>query len=202
MSSFAHQHLLEVSRDLGDRLHDAIDARGSLRLRRTLRSSAFPVVLCRAVAGQQLSVRAAQTIWGRVLERVGEVDLVDYLGGRCTQQLRSCGLSGAKAKAMQAIAQAARGGELDAKELEKLPHEQRVHRLTEIWGVGQWTADMMGIFYFGDRDIWPDGDVTARKTLERLTSKRRKTLRTAERFAPYRSYLALHMWQHADATPT
>ena len=201
MSSLAHQHLLEVSRELGE-LYDVIDARGSIRMSRPLRRSPFPFVLCRAVAGQQLSVRAAQTIWGRVLDRVGEEELVEYLGGRCTEALRACGLSGAKTKAMQAIAEAARAGELDAKSLEKVSHQERVERLTAIWGVGQWTADMMGIFYFGDRDIWPDGDVTARKTLQTLTSKRRKTLRTAERFAPYRSYLALHMWRHADAAPT
>ena len=103
---------------------------------------------------------------------------------------------------MRSIAKAARAGELDAAELSKVAHAVRAERLTAIWGVGQWTADMMGIFYFGDRDIWPDGDVTARKTLAKLTSRRRKTVRTAERFAPYRSYLALHMWRHADASPT
>lgn len=132
------------------------------------------------------------------MDTVGDEDLVEYLSGRCTDSLRACGLSGAKTKAMQAIASA----DLDADELESLSHDERSKRLTAIWGVGRWTADMMGIFYFGDRDIWPDGDVTARKTLEALTSKRRKTQRTAERFAPYRSYLALHMYRHADAAPT
>ena len=200
MSKRAHRHLLDASRPLR-RLHDAIDARGAIRLTRPLRDAPFELVLCRAVAGQQLSVHAARTIWGRVLERVGEDDLVDYLGGRCTASLRACGLSGAKTKAMRAIAEAARAGELDADALAKIPHDERSEQLTAIWGVGPWTADMMGIFYFGDRDVWPDGDVTARKTLQRLTSARRKTLRTAALFAPYRSYLALHMWRHADAAP-
>ena len=57
------------------------------------------------------------------------------------------------------------------------------------------------MFWFGEEDIWPDGDVAARKTLEKLTSARRKTHRTALRFAPYRSYLALYMWQWVDAKP-
>ncbi|MEM8810884.1 MAG: DNA-3-methyladenine glycosylase 2 family protein, partial [Cyanobacteria bacterium P01_G01_bin.38] len=77
----------------------------------------------------------------------------------------------------------------------------RAQRLTAIWGVGQWTADMMSIFYFGDPDIWPDGDVTARTNLIQLTSARRKTTLTAARFAPHRSYLALYMWRHSDAAP-
>lgn len=202
MSAKAHQHLLETSLGLSTSLRDAITTNGSIQLRRRLRSGSFPVVLCRAVAGQQLSVKAARTIWGRVLDEVGDRELVDYLGGKCAKPLRACGLSGAKTKAMQSIAQAERAGELDVATLGALDHEERAKKLTAIWGVGQWTADMMGIFYFGDRDIWPDGDVTARKTLQRLTSKRRKTVRTAQRFAPYRSYLALHMWRHADAAPT
>jgi DNA-3-methyladenine glycosylase II len=60
---------------------------------------------------------------------------------------------------------------------------------------------MVNLFYFGEEDIWPEGDVTARKTLISLTSKRRKTVRSAERFAPYRSYLALYMWRWVDARP-
>ena len=77
----------------------------------------------------------------------------------------------------------------------------RNERLTALWGVGPWTADMMNMFYFGEADIWPDGDLAARKTLEGLTSKRRKTVRTAAHFKPYRSWLALYMWAHLDAPP-
>jgi DNA-3-methyladenine glycosylase II len=80
-------------------------------------------------------------------------------------------------------------------------YAERSAALTSIWGVGQWTADMMCMFYFGEHDVWPDGDVGARKTLERLTNRRRSTIRTAQLFAPHRSYLALYMWAHADARP-
>lgn len=95
----------------------------------------------------------------------------------------------------------AQTGQLDQTELMPLHASQRSDRLTQLWGVGQWTANMMNIFYFGEPDIWPNGDVTARKTLEKLTSKRRKTINTAARFAPYRSYLAFHMWRYVDAGP-
>jgi DNA-3-methyladenine glycosylase II len=90
---------------------------------------------------------------------------------------------------------------LDQKILSRLDHNQRSEQLTEIWGVGQWTADMMGIFYFGDKDVWPDSDLAVWKTLQRLTNRRRKTLRTAQRFAPHRSYLAIYMWRIADTMP-
>lgn len=154
--------------------------------------------LCRAVAGQQLSVKAATSIWKRVVNSAADQPLATYFSTVSSDRLRSCGLSAAKAKAMRAIALAAKSNQLNETMLSELDHDDRTRCLTEIWGVGQWTADMMGIFYFGDPDIWPDGDTTARKNLERLTNRRRKTVRTAARFAPYRSYLALYMWHQAD----
>jgi len=102
---------------------------------------------------------------------------------------------------MKAIVAAESEGRLEVETLRELVHEERSMRLTSIWGVGQWTADMMSIFYFGDQDVWPETDITVWKTLERLTSKRRNTTRTAALFAPHRSYLAMYMYRIADARP-
>ena len=202
MSRTAHRHLVEVARPLSSALTEALLSSGPLALSRRNKNQPLAEVLCRAVAGQQLSTKAAATIWGRVLERAGDRDLVRYLGETDPLELRSAGLSNAKSKAVQAIAEAAQAGELDPDELRKLDRDARCQRLTTIWGVGDWTADMIDIFYFGNRDVWPDGDVAARKTLEKLTSRRRKTEKTAALFAPYRSYLALHMWHHCDGMPS
>ena len=163
--------------------------------------SPFAEKLCRAVAGQQLSIKAAAAIWQRVVDHAGEQSLIEHLTLVHPEDLRACGLSAAKAKSMGAIALAAQAGQLNADTLGTLNHTDRSQHLTAIWGVGQWTADMMSIFYFGDADVWPERDTTARKMLEHLTSRRRKTVRTAAQFAPYRSYLALYMWRQVDATP-
>lgn len=192
-----HTRFVEIAGELGGELAGAIAATPPLNLV-PRQDTPFPVRLCRAVAGQQLSVKAATSIWNRVVASAEQVSLMDYLATASPDTLRSCGLSTAKAKAMGAIAQAHRANQLDTATLGQLDHPERSHHLTQIWGVGQWTADMMGIFYFGDPDIWPEGDTTARKYLETLTSRRRKTLRTAARFAPHRSYLALYMWHQAD----
>lgn len=197
----AHRHLVETARGFGPRLAAVIEAQGPLRLRRS-RSGAVPEVLARAVAGQQLSVAAASTIWGRVVASTGGRPLMEHVAATDDAVLRACGLSGAKVASLRAIAAAAEAGALDPDELAALGPDARRERLVAIRGVGPWTADMLAIFHFGDRDVWPDGDVTAAKTLARLTSRRRKTARTAERFAPFRSYLALHMWRAADAPPT
>lgn len=200
MSTLIYERFVEIAKDLSPVLTEAIARIGPIDLTPN-RNAPFPERLCRAIAGQQLSVKAAQAIWGRVVDSAADQALIEYFAEVDLKDLRACGLSMAKAKAMGAIAIATRSGQLDADALAALNHSERTKHLTAIWGVGQWTADMMGIFYFGDADIWPEGDTTARKMLERLTSPRRKTTRTASRFAPYRSYLALYMWRQADAPP-
>ena len=196
-----YEQFWAIASTLSPRLASAIRQNGPIELV-AKQEMPFAQRLCRAVVGQQLSVKAAAAIWGRLMMSVpvGE-SLIDYLAYADPVALRGCGLSGAKVKTVRAIATAAKVNQLNAEELKILTHAERTEHLTAIWGIGQWTADMMGIFYFGDADIWPDGDVAARKTLEKLTSKRRKTVRTAARFSPYRSYLALHMWRYVDAVP-
>jgi len=197
-TSVIHQQFLAIAPTLNGALAKVIALNGPLTLTSD-QSVSFPQQLCRAIAGQQLSTKAAHSIWNRVLTSAGDTPLTQYLRATTPDTLRSCGLSNAKAKAMIGIAHAAQAGQLEASELTQMSTAERTQRLTALWGVGQWTADMMSIFYFADPDIWPDGDVTARKTLEKLTSKRRKTTKTATLFAPYRSYLALHMWRYVDA---
>lgn len=200
MHEDAHHHCLAAAESLGGDLVRAIRDCGPVGL--PLQADLpFPDYLCRAIAGQQLSVAAARTIWGRVTESAGRKRLITHLAEAGPGDLRACGLSKAKAKSMAAIASAARAGALNPDLLAAMDHAERSARLTAIWGVGQWTVDMVSMFYFGDPDIWPDGDIAARKTLTALTSPRRKTARTAARFAPYRSYLALYMWHHRDAKP-
>ena len=199
-----HTKLLDIADDLSPDLHGALMRLGPLEFP-TREDKPFPDYLCRAIAGQQISVKAAASIWARVeasaASDVGEGALLDHFVEANTDALRACGLSGAKTKTIITIADTHRTLGLDTDELRALNIADRTTRLTAMWGVGQWTADIMNMFYFGEKDIWPDGDVAARKTLERLTSKRRKTVRTAERFKPYRSWLALYMWAHVDAPP-
>ncbi|GJL98079.1 MAG: hypothetical protein DHS20C06_18960 [Hyphobacterium sp.] len=195
-----HSRFIETAHEFSSELGAAITRAGPIEL--TSRADLpFADYLCRAITGQQLSVKAAKTIWGRVEASAEGAPLAEHFCETNTDLLRSCGLSGAKTKTVCAIADLARRGELKDDHLREMSATDRTAHITAIWGVGQWTADMMNMFYFGEPDIWPDGDVAARKTLERLTSPRRKTVRTASRFAPHRSYLALYMWAHADAPP-
>ena len=195
-----HEHFLSISPALSPALADAIERLGPVSLPRR-DDIAFPEHLARAVAGQQLSVKAARSIWARVEQACAGAPLIEAFEQGRAEELRACGLSTAKVKTLLAIGDAAREGRLDGEALRPLSANERAAELTSLWGVGQWTADMANLFWFGEEDIWPDGDVAARKTLSALTSARRKTVRTAQRFAPYRSYLALYMWRWVDARP-
>jgi len=191
---------IETADQISPELADAIRAIGPIRLPGR---NGRPLVdaVCRAIAGQQLSTKAARSIWNRLIDEAGDRSLTEYIGSSRADTIRRCGLSGAKVKSMKSIVAAHHTGLLDAAELARLDHGERSARLTQIWGVGQWTADMLGIFYFADKDVWPDGDLAVWKTLQKLTSRRRKTANTAARFAPRRSYLALYMWRIANTTP-
>lgn len=192
-----HSLFLDIAADLSPQLAGGIEQVGPIMIQP---KNSIPLAeqLCRSVTGQQLSVKVAQTIWGRLLEASGDQPLTEFITIEKSDLLQSCGLSAAKVRAMCGIAEEARAGNLEAVDLGAIDHHERSKRLIHLWGIGQWTVDMISIFYFGDEDVWPDGDLVARTTLEKLTSKRRKTVRTAERFAPYRSQLAHYMWEYND----
>ncbi len=199
-STEIHSRFIDIASALDTDLADCISQTGPVEFQP---DSSMPLAnrLCRSVAGQQLSVKAARSIWNRIVKTAGDQPLIDFFHEKNIDLMRSCGLSAAKVRSMCGITEKARHGGLEAADLRNLSHKVRSKKLTQLWGVGQWTADMISIFYFGDEDVWPDGDLAARKNLKQLTSPRRKTVRTAERFAPHRSWLALYMWKYQDVTP-
>ena len=174
-----------------------LSAVGPIR-RQARRSLPLPEKLCQAVAGQQLSVSAADTIWTRFETLRDGRPLVTFLSRVNDQDLRGCGLSFAKVRSIRAIGEASKNGQLEDHRLIRMDHVERTELLTKIPGVGPWTADMIGIFYCGDPDIWPDGDLVAQRTLQQLVGRRSPTIRVAASFSPWRSRLAMAMWRAVD----
>ncbi len=201
MNRKLHTEFLTTSKGISNQLHNAIHECGALPKQRPS-DQPLVTVMCRTIAGQQLSVKAARSIWSRVVADSGSMPLPRYLIKASPSQLRASGLSSAKGRAMKEIANASNLGRLDPKKLKALPHQERSQQLIQIWGVGQWTADMIGIFYFSDHDVWPESDITVAKTLQRLIGYRRKTTLAAKQFSPQRSFLARYMWKIADASPS
>ncbi|MGH7091121.1 MAG: hypothetical protein ACREFQ_19660, partial [Stellaceae bacterium] len=144
------------------------------------------------------SAQAARGIWSRVetaAAQRGDV-LAAFLAAADETALRACGLSGPKTKAVLAVGAAAAAGLFDT--FGTLSHAGRAERLAAIWGIGPWTADMMGIFYYREPDIWPIGDLAVMRVFRSYLGRRRPEP-AARRFAPYRSLLALYMWRLVGA---
>ena len=196
-----HRELIERSREISARLSKSIRDIGPIGLPRRKRQG-MALFLTRAVVGQQLSVKAARSIWTRVeeLSRTKEVHVSDLFVDECFVDVRRCGVSEQKIRSITAIWKADRKGMLSDKGLCAMGAEQRRECLMSISGVGPWTYDMAQIFYFRLPDVWPDTDVAVRNAMSSFLGA--KSVRKAvARFRPYRSYLALSMWRLIDSPP-
>ncbi len=201
MSVKVHRRFLRIARPVSKELASAIKTVGPVELAANT-DTPLPERLCRAVAGQQLSTKAAQAIWGRVEGAAGRKPLLRWAAASRPASLRGCGLSAAKTKAIKAIADEFLSGRMTERRLRRLDAGERCDELTSIWGVGQWTADMINIFYFGEQDVWPGSDSSVVRTLRALVDAEATLDDVAERFSPQRSYLAVYMYRHADLVPT
>jgi DNA-3-methyladenine glycosylase II len=160
--------------------------------------------LVRSVVYQQLSGKAAATIHGRVLALFpgkDHPDPEDLLKAK-DEALRGAGLSRQKTAALKDVAQKRIEGIIPpARALSKLPNEEIIERLTAARGVGRWTVEMYLIFTLGRPDVLPIDDLGVRKGAEKLYRREftPKTLGAyGERWAPWRSAAAWHLWRVAD----
>lgn len=172
---------------------------------RMLHPSRF-AALARSVIGQQLSVKAARTIHGRVVDLLGGDPTPQLVLEQSTQALRSCGLSGAKVRALQGIATAVLAGEIDLDALDSIPEEEAEASLIALPGVGPWTAHMFLMFVLGHPDVVAPGDVGVRNGLARIFALEERptpaeTVAMADAWRPHRTAACRLAWHVLDATP-
>ncbi len=155
--------------------------------------------LAHSVVGQQLSIAAARTIWNRVdtFSKCYGEDITELEISIHSQEIRACGVSYNKIKALEALATFFQDSNIE-KRLTDLDHDQRSKLLTSIWGIGQWTCDMASIFYYSERDIWPLLDAGLKRGLSKIESNNIDFENFADAYRPYRSYLCLYLWHIAD----
>jgi DNA-3-methyladenine glycosylase II len=194
-----HAFLVAAAADLSPQLRDELLRIGPLWFP-DREDRGLAMQLARAIVGQQLSAKAARSIWARIEAAAADTHLVGFLRVENAAALRTCGVSGNKVKALLSVGSAAAEGRLDAAAVRAMDHATRSTHLREIWGIGQWTCDMVSIFYCRDEDVWPAGDSSVQRMFAKFTGGR-KPAAAATLFVPYRSILALHMWHLMDATP-
>lgn len=164
--------------------------------------------LQRAIVYQQLSGKAAGTIYRRFLELFGgrRPTATQLLSSR-EPALRRAGLSTAKARALLDLARHQRAGRIPTRrDLYRMETEAIVDRLTEVRGIGRWTVEMLLIFYLGHPDVLPLGDFGVRKGYQRTFAKRRlPSPRTLERhglrWRPFRSVASWYLWRALELPP-
>lgn len=158
--------------------------------------------LVEIVVSQQLSVAAADTIFGRVKEKVVPFDPATLLATDAVV-LRACGLSAPKQKHMKSIASAILDGTLDLKRVRNLHDDDARTHLTAVKGIGPWTADIYLMSSLGRADIWPVGDVALQAAIARaLKLKKRPNEKGMEKLSriwkPWRAIVARIFWTHED----
>lgn len=170
----------------------------------TSRSSAFETLL-RAIVGQQISVKAAQSVWVRFEGSVGEVS-PDRILAKNTEELRECGLSKQKISYIQDLAQHFAQGTLNPDEFKSLDDESLLRRLCDVRGIGRWTAEMFLIFHLHRPDIWPVQDIGLIRAVERHYLEGRKAMKAeiqdaGERYRPWRTVATWYLWRSLDPFP-
>jgi DNA-3-methyladenine glycosylase II len=168
------------------------------------RGDAF-ATLARALVCQQLSVRAADAIWGRMINALGEATPRNAAGAS-DGTLRACGLSSPKCRYLRALADYFMRRPPTANHFAQMGDEEVVAELTAIPGVGEWTAQMFLMFYLLRPDVLPVGDVGLRRAMndaynngEPLSGE--EILILGERWRPWRTAACWYLWRSRDATP-
>jgi DNA-3-methyladenine glycosylase II len=163
--------------------------------------------LLRAIVGQQLSTKAARTIYLRVIDIFdGGTPSPEQLLEASEADLRDAGLSGRKVEYVRDLAAHIVAGELEVDRLDELGDEEVVAELVAVRGLGQWTAEMFLLFHLERPDVLSGGDLGIRKAVQieyglaEMPSPQR-VLEIGEPWRPRRSLASLYLWESLAAVP-
>lgn len=180
-------------------LRDVIKRVGPCKLHAAAPRDPFET-LCRTIASQQLSIKAADTIYGRFCglfpNRQPTPALVMTLDD---DRIRACGFSRAKTAFIKDLAAHVTDGRLDLKRLRRHPDDEVLRQLVAVKGIGRWTAEVFLMFRLGRPDVLPADDLGLMNAVHRAYKMRKRPTATGlrkmgERWAPYRSIAAWYLW--------
>jgi DNA-3-methyladenine glycosylase II len=163
--------------------------------------------LLRSIVGQQLSTKAARSIYGRLTELFdGRAPTPRELLAVDPERLRTSGLSRAKVAYLRDLAARVEHGELELDRLTELSDEEVSAQLVAVKGLGRWTADMFLIFHLGRPDVLPVGDLGLRRAVKLRYGlpelpDAAELERLADPWRPHRSLASLYLWTSLDSAP-
>ena len=184
-----------------------IDIETRLRRRTEERPADAYGALLRAIVGQQLSTKAARTIYGRIVDLFGgSTPSPEQLLGVSEGDLRAAGLSGRKVEYVRDLAAHVLSGELELDRLGELSDEEAIEEIVAVRGLGQWTAEMFLLFHLERPDVLSGGDLGIRKAvqieygLEAMPAPL-QVMEIGEAWRPHRSLASLYLWESLAAAP-
>lgn len=204
------QHALEHLRTKDVVLGRTIDGIGQYALELQRAPSTFGA-LCEAIVFQQLSPRAAGTIFHRVCDLFPEANgflEAEHILSAPDDVLRGAGLSGAKLLSLQDLARRTLDGTVPTlRQAQRMDDEEIIERLIEVRGIGRWTAQMFLMFRLGRPDVLPVDDYGIRKGFavafkKRELPEKEEIERRGRRWAPYRSVACWYLWRVAEQSST
>jgi DNA-3-methyladenine glycosylase II len=163
--------------------------------------------LVRVVAGQQLSTKAAQTIFNRVAACFPEnLPTPSGFAAVTDGQLRAAGLSRQKIAYMRDLCVKVADGTLRLADLEQLPDDEVIREITQVKGFGRWSAEMFLMFRLNRPDVLPVGDLGIVKAMQRCYGLRKpptpdRMLKIGEAWRPYRSVACWYLWRSLENEP-
>jgi DNA-3-methyladenine glycosylase II len=165
------------------------------------RGDAFQT-LARAIVGQQISVKAAQSVWKRLAAQLTAVTPAGILRAR-SEALRQCGLSRQKALYLHDLARHFADGVLEVSSWRRLDDEALIADLTRVKGIGRWTAEMFLIFFLARPDVLPLDDLGLKRAMNLHYGRGRLLTRSRMRnigagWAPWRSVATWYLWRSLD----
>ena len=160
--------------------------------------------LLRTIVGQQVSFKAAAAVWAKMEAERGDLDDPDAIISASFDELRACGLSRQKQGYARSLAALVKDGTLD---LANLPgdDEEAIALLTQVKGIGRWSAEIYLLFAEGRPDIWPAGDLAVQIDVGRIMGLEERPAEAlvreiGEAWRPHRGAAAVFAWHHY-ATP-
>jgi DNA-3-methyladenine glycosylase II len=184
-----------------------IDLATRLRRRSERRPADAYGALLRTIVGQQLSTKAAQTIYLRVLELFGgRTPAPEQLLEAGEKSLRAAGLSGRKVEYVRDLASHAISGELELDRLNELPDEEVIEEIVAVRGLGRWSAEMFLLFHLERPDVLSGGDLGIRRAVQIEYGLGEMpvpalVLEIGEPWSPHRSLASLYLWESLASAP-
>ncbi|EMS70698.1 HhH-GPD superfamily base excision DNA repair protein [Ruminiclostridium cellobioparum subsp. termitidis CT1112] len=189
------QKEIDYLRKKDKKLCAAIDRIG--RIEREVIPDLF-TALVNSIVGQQISAKAAETVWNRVTGKLGEIT-PGTIAEIPADRIQQCGLSHRKVQYIKGIGQAVLDGRIDLELLQRSEDAGVISCLSSLNGIGKWTAEMLLIFSMERPDVVSWGDLAIQRGMMKLyglkTLTKEQFDRYAKRYSPYGTVASLYLWE-------